>query len=397
MPPRHRPRRPQSRTNASSDSADPGAALPVEDRLGGPLHRLVGPPALELPGDPGQPGAEAEHLDPGRRALGRVGELQQVARVVGHRPRDVEDQDQRPQPQPAPTPVQLGRLAVRAHRLADRTPQVGPSTGRRRPSCAGCAGCGGVSRIVFMIWRRAASSSGVQAANDLARSVAASEATRPRRASRSSRRSRPGLGLGHLQHRLGLGLGLDGEGFCLVRLVALVEEEAAEHPVVRRDLVAARDQGAAAGPVEVEQVGRVERCRRLRSRSARRRSRPARPRPRSSRAKSTSVRTKASSSGTLRRPQAPEAISSRLARTSSRSSRSLTTAPRVSDDRPRVELGLAEHLEGAHPVDRLGDAGRLGQVEVAQPVDGGDHLAGQRFRHRGSRTRTISTSRSALG
>ena len=47
---------------------DPGAALPVDHGLGGLLQRVVRPPPVQRPGDPGQPGAEAEHLDPGRPA-----------------------------------------------------------------------------------------------------------------------------------------------------------------------------------------------------------------------------------------------------------------------------------------------------------------------------------------
>src|SRR6202049_1885834 len=45
----------------------------------------------------------------------------------------------------------------------------------------------------------------------------------------------------------------------------------------------------------------------------------------------------------------------------------------------RAEIRFAEEVEGAHPVDRLGDPGWLGEVEFAKPVDGFDHLAGQRL------------------
>src|SRR5260370_21626173 len=45
----------------------------------------------------------------------------------------------------------------------------------------------------------------------------------------------------------------------------------------------------------------------------------------------------------------------------------------------RAEIRFAEEVEGAYPVDRLGDPGWLGQVQFAQPVDGLDHLAGQRL------------------
>src|SRR6266498_1833197 len=49
--------------------ADPGAALPVEYRLRGTIKRVIRPAMLQGPGHPGQPGTEAEDLDPGRRAL----------------------------------------------------------------------------------------------------------------------------------------------------------------------------------------------------------------------------------------------------------------------------------------------------------------------------------------
>ena len=63
-----------------------------------------------------------------------------------------------------------------------------------------------------------------------------------------------------------------------------------------------------------------------------------------------------------------------------------------------VELADAETAEGGGPVDRLGDAGRLVQVERAQRLDGGGDLAGQRARRRpGSRRWTIATSRSNVG
>src|ERR1022692_1242810 len=48
-----------------------------------------------------------------------------------------------------------------------------------------------------------------------------------------------------------------------------------------------------------------------------------------------------------------------------------------------VQIGLAEEIDHAHPVDRLGDTGRLGQVELAQPVHGGDDLARECRRYPG--------------
>src|SRR5262245_7275896 len=46
-----------------------------------------------------------------------------------------------------------------------------------------------------------------------------------------------------------------------------------------------------------------------------------------------------------------------------------------------VEIALAENVQRHHPVERLGDAGRLGEVQVTKPVHRRDHLAGQRLRH----------------
>src|SRR5579859_7268351 len=45
----------------------------------------------------------------------------------------------------------------------------------------------------------------------------------------------------------------------------------------------------------------------------------------------------------------------------------------------RAEFGAAEQVQGAGPVDGLGHAGRLGEVELAQPMHRGDHLAGERL------------------
>src|SRR3954462_13442053 len=44
-----------------------------------------------------------------------------------------------------------------------------------------------------------------------------------------------------------------------------------------------------------------------------------------------------------------------------------------------VQFGLAEHLERGDPVERFCDTRRLGQIELAQPVDRGHQLAGQRL------------------
>src|SRR5215813_15470768 len=43
------------------------------------------------------------------------------------------------------------------------------------------------------------------------------------------------------------------------------------------------------------------------------------------------------------------------------------------------EVGLAQEVQGPRPVDRLGDAWGLGEVEFAKPVHGRDHLARERL------------------
>ena len=118
---------------------------------------------------------------------------------------------------------------------------------------------GGVRRIRAMMRRSAASSSGVQAANDLSRRTSVSEAIRPRLTSSSSPDS-PGLGRRDLEHRLGRGGGPDRrlQRLGVGRRVALVQEEPPEHAVVHGDLVATGDHGRAPGPVEVGEVARVQ-------------------------------------------------------------------------------------------------------------------------------------------
>src|ERR1700685_4343472 len=51
---------------------------------------------------------------------------------------------------------------------------------------------------------------------------------------------------------------------------------------------------------------------------------------------------------------------------------------------PRVgQVRFAQEVEGAGQVDGLADARRLGQVELPEPLDGGDDLTGQRRRDAG--------------
>src|SRR5450755_4909918 len=50
----------------------------------------------------------------------------------------------------------------------------------------------------------------------------------------------------------------------------------------------------------------------------------------------------------------------------------------------RAKVGLAEEVENANPVDGLRDPGRLGEVQLAQPVDRGHHRAGSQSSGTGS-------------
>ena len=107
-----------------------------------------------------------------------------------------------------------------------------------------------------MMRRRATSSSGVHAANDLPFSAATSEATDP--TTFASLALLPWLRLGQLELGARLLLGPDAERGGVLLVVRLVEEERAEDPVVDRDLVVTGDERRAPCPVEVDEVGRVE-------------------------------------------------------------------------------------------------------------------------------------------
>jgi hypothetical protein len=109
---------------------------------------------------------------------------------------------------------------------------------------------GGTKRMRCAMRRSAASSSGVHTANDLLRKIVGVVVL-------------SALGGGDLEHRIRLGGRSDRGPQRLGHSVALVEEEAAEHPVVGRDLIAPRDQRRAPGPVEVDEIGRIERRDRL--------------------------------------------------------------------------------------------------------------------------------------
>jgi hypothetical protein len=61
-----------------------------------------------------------------------------------------------------------------------------------------------------------------------------------------------------LQHRLGLDASVGSERQQLPRRAGGVQEESAEHLVVGADLVVPGDEGGAARPVQVQQIGRVQ-------------------------------------------------------------------------------------------------------------------------------------------
>ena len=201
MPPRHRPRRAQSLTNVSRLSpilVPPSSRTRPRGRSrasSGRRHSIA--PVTRVSRVPKQ--------NTSTRPADRLAECadSQAAGVVGHGPGDVQDQDQRPQPDLPPPPVQPGR----AHRACAGTP--GRSGGDRdgfrtwRGQLRLVRRRGGVSRILAMIRRSAASSSGVQAANALCLSASASRAIRPSTASSCSA-VLARLGRRHGQRALGL-------------------------------------------------------------------------------------------------------------------------------------------------------------------------------------------------
>ncbi len=63
------------------------------------------------------------------------------------------------------------------------------------------------------------------------------------------------------------------------------------------------------------------------------------------------------------------------ARATSWSSRYFSTEPSVARPRPRRGVSSPISVRGVHPVDGLGDAGRLLHVEAAQPLHGAGHLS----------------------
>ena len=225
------------------------------------FHRLVRAAALQGPGDAGQAGAEAEDLDPGVGPPGRVGELQEVPRVVRHGAGHVQDEDQWAQAQAAAPPVEAGGLPVGAQGLADGAAQVGPGATLGPHGSSGTAAGWGEADLGHDPAQRGQLVGGAGGEGLLAQELGIG-----RHEAESGLLLVALLGVGpgirDLQGRLGERLGPDGAPDGVGLVVALVEEEAPEHPVVGGDLVPAGHQGGPARPVEVDDVGRVERLHR---------------------------------------------------------------------------------------------------------------------------------------
>src|SRR5271167_1093553 len=226
---------------------------------------------------------------------------------------------------------------------------------------------GGVSRILAMIRRSAASSSGVQAANDLCLSTSTSEAIQPSTAS-SSCASCSGSVEGSASTPCA----------CAdARSMSSNSESGSSAPRKNRPNTSSY---RAMSSCRVTSVVRPAQYRSARSAgssllSAEQYTRTspeptASPAARSSPAKRTSKPVKGSSGtgGDLL-----EVVADHL-EVVSVLDHGAERVLRVGG----VQLRLAEEVEGPGPVDGFRHPRRLSQVELAEPVDGGDDLAGQR-------------------
>src|SRR5580658_542457 len=236
---------------------------------------------------------------------------------------------------------------------------------------------GGVSRILAMIRRRAASSSGVQAANDLCLSASTSDAIQPRMASSWSSDS-PGSSVGM-----------------------------ASAPCACAEARSMSVSGSSAAP-SASRKNRRNAWSYMAMSSCRFTSvvRPAQYR--SARSAGFSLLSAEQYSRTSPEPTAsPAARNSPANVTSSpvNGTRSSSGAAGTGGDLlqvvqdhleivpvldhgtqrvPRVgQVRFAQEVQSAGPVDGLGHARRLGQVELPEPLDGGDDLTGQRRRDAG--------------
>ena len=276
MPPRVRPRRAHRRTNSSRQNADPGPALPVGHRGGRAVEGEVGAAVLELAGDPGQPGPEAEDLDPARTPWSRCA---RTARgCASSRPsspdtssssvsRRVRSRRRRRWREPGSPCSRIDSRTVR-RRSGSRPWRVGTV---RRVRASGRRELHGPHQLP----QQRGSSSGVQAAKLLVLTVEALAAAYPSSACCCSLLLAETLGLGDRPGSPAPRRGRPREnGGAPGEESGVTEVVGDEGPVVRRHLLAPGEQRAAPGPVEVDQVGHVDDGRSRRSRSARRPSRP---------------------------------------------------------------------------------------------------------------------------
>src|SRR5580658_5813491 len=240
---------------------------------------------------------------------------------------------------------------------------------------------GGVSRILAMIRRSAASSSGVQAVNDLCRSASASDAIRPSVACSSSR---PAAG--------GSVAGTSSTAWASAVAWALRVSISRTGSAPPRKYL--RNTSSYTGMLSrlVTSVVRPAQYRSPRSegssepiaeQKARMSPEPTfSPAVRSSREKPTSVLTigarYAAPGGSATGRDLCQVVAHQI---------EVVAFLHHGTERVLgirlVQVGGAEEVQGLHPVDGLGDPGRLGQVELAQPIDRRDHLAGQHLGHPG--------------
>src|SRR3984885_6632826 len=241
---------------------------------------------------------------------------------------------------------------------------------------------GGVSRILAMIRRTAASSSGVQAANDLCRSASASDAIRPSVACSSSCPAAGGSVAGTSSTAPA------SDVTCALRVSSSRTGSAPPRKYLR-------NTSSYTGMLSrlVTSVLRPAQYRSTRSEGSSKLAAELKlrmspdpitsPAERSSREKPTSVlriggRYAARVAGSATGRDLCQVVAHELEVVAFLDHR----AERVVRVR-LVKIGRPKKVQGPDPVDGLGYPRRLGQVELAQPVDRRDHLASQRLGHPG--------------
>ena len=288
-----------------------------------------------------------------------MGEHHERARVGRHRARDVEQEHDAAAGRAAgaASARSIGSPPVRNARR-ERAPQVGsPGAGAVGGACGGP---GDASRRRAISAASVSSSSGVQ----LGEALAPQQLDRARELARAPPRSRRRAGARRGDVGCGTGASRCGGAARAVRRTKLLE-----NPVVDRDVL------AAARPASRGRPSRGPRRRRSAARPAERRdppgARPASPR-RGARGRSATRRSRGSVTARAR-------MSSAAPSTSARSSRFFTAQPeRLAARRRRRPLG-AEQPRARGPVDGLGGAGRLDEVELAQPRDDRGHRTRERL------------------